>query len=211
MMFCQIALEEIDKQQSQSQNDTNVVDPTVVCKLYFKRAKARRLTGDYALAREDLNQSVQHLSTIDDDDCTMPYQQAIQKEFRHLEAAEKEGRKNRQRQKRAMQNVLSTTNGDDKKKETTTNTTTPAIYDATTEPPRQYSTLRARRKTSEAAAVQQGKQPLPQPAKSVQDLSYWQYYRLVVARVAETLLMWLGDDDEGEESEKLRKREGEED
>jgi hypothetical protein len=115
-----------------------------------------------------------------------------------LEAAEKEGRKNRQRQKRAMQkeglsNTNSTTNHPD-------------------QGPRQYSTLRARRKTSEAAATvqQQGKQPPPQLAKSVQDLSYWQYYRLVVARVAETLLMWLGEDEE-EESEKLRKRKEEED
>ena len=32
----------------------------------------------------------------------------------------------------------------------------------------------------------------------VRDLSYWQYYRLIVARVAEMLLELIGDDDDDE-------------
>jgi tetratricopeptide (TPR) repeat protein len=205
MEFCKIAFEEIGNYENKNDNGDDVIAPIARCKLYFKRAKALRLTGSYLEARNDLHQSLTcleggsdsgggHEEEQDDDAATTaPYRQAIQKEFRYVEAAEKEARKNRQRQRRAMQNVLSqppTTTND--KSQTTSQTNT--LYDKQEERakgPRQYSTLRARKAT-----------PEPQ-SDEPPSLSYWQYYWAVVARVSETLLVWIGDE---ETKEKLKTR-----
>eukprot|EP00543_Licmophora_paradoxa_P010661 CAMPEP_0202465150 /NCGR_PEP_ID=MMETSP1360-20130828/64562_1 /ASSEMBLY_ACC=CAM_ASM_000848 /TAXON_ID=515479 /ORGANISM="Licmophora paradoxa, Strain CCMP2313" /LENGTH=93 /DNA_ID=CAMNT_0049088763 /DNA_START=20 /DNA_END=301 /DNA_ORIENTATION=- len=61
---------------------------------------------------------------------------------------------------------------------------------------RQYSTVRARRKIEEDDEMTR---------TTPQDLSYFQYYMLVVASVAKRLLIMLGDEDTiKEEQERLK-------
>jgi tetratricopeptide (TPR) repeat protein len=206
MMFCNIALEELKKFPDQEDNNNNNNNNIALCKLHFKRAKANRLTGDYGTARDDLNRCLEYCLREDEEEqknkgdtttatTTAPYQQAIQKEFRHLETAEKEARKNRQRQKQAMQKVLSSSKG------TTTEKTTTSLFDKEDEEeaskgrPRQYSSLR--RKTLPKSPNASSQPPTNQAAHVLvaPQLSYWQYYWLVVARVSETLLVWMGDEE----------------
>lgn len=206
IMFCNIALEEMNKFDNKHDDGDNGYN-IAMCKLYFKRAKAKRLKGDYGSARDDLNQSQEYCNFAgkqkeENDKAAVttsvePYQKAIQKEFRHLEMAEKEARRNRQRQKQAMQKVLSSNNSSTT---TTTRTTTPTpLYgqdECSTKNVRQYSTLRRKPPKSTPSEASDVSQPT--------ELSYWEYYCLVVARVAETLLIWLGDE---ETKERLRLQE----
>lgn len=190
MEFCTIALNEIETKQTQQ-----LVQPLALSKIYFKRGKARRLTGAYAAARDDLNSSLKYClmqqpapnednqSVSPNTTSTIgPYQQAIQKEFRQLESAEKQARKNRQRQKRALQKALN--------KNDTTGTASSAVQsDASANggAPRQYSKLRKKPKATPYPPSQEKEERL--------QLSYMQYYWVVVARVTETLLVWLGDEE----------------
>ncbi|KAL7566863.1 hypothetical protein ACA910_021356 [Epithemia clementina (nom. ined.)] len=64
IQFCNLALEEIGKQHKQQQGQPNhkCASPTAQSsKLYFKRAKAHRLRGQYTQARSDLQQAKQYL------------------------------------------------------------------------------------------------------------------------------------------------------
>eukprot|EP00980_Cylindrotheca_fusiformis_P030357 scaffold24697_cov117-Cylindrotheca_fusiformis.AAC.1 len=194
MEFCNIALEEISKVDEDHGDDpySSLFDPIAICRIYFKRGKARRLTGDYFEARQDLNRSLEFLEKKkkEEEDTTDPYHQAIQKEFRHLEMAEREARKNKQRQKRAMQKALATKKDVSKtgqeKAAATAKASLSSKVAVTDDRPRQYSTLRAKKK-----AV-----PIEEKEKGTNtSLSYWQYYWLVVARVAEGLLMYVGDEE----------------
>ena len=170
VMFCEMALEEVSKTNQEIEKSNNEetdgseicgVDPLSLCKIYFKKAKALRLTGDYIQARNALNLSMEQLEKKESEETTssslLPYQQAIQKEYRYLDTAEKEARKNRQRQKRAMQKVLSTD------KNASTQSKVPsssqlqseeskqsALYEdlAAESQPRQYSKLRSRKNSS---------------------------------------------------------------
>lgn len=190
--FCNIAIDEISKAENCS--GFPMLNPVAVCRIYFKRAKAQRLSGDYYEARQDLNRSLECLEKKDEADGKSPFQQAIQKEFRHLETAEKEARKNKQRQKRAMQKALASKYKDN-------NLTTSHAASHSTGPlsdlaaeetrPRQYSTLRVRKKSAEAQDSERKKEDRTNDI----DLSYWQFYWLLVARVAEGLLLLLSDDE----------------
>lgn len=202
MEFCDIAFEEIQKFPV-------TVDPVVKCKIYFKRAKARRLRGSYGFARDDLNTASSCIdaaqqwqsSKNDEKDSFVPYRQAVQKEFRLLESAEKEARKNRQRQKRAMQKALWAPEDSSKANSSLSEAFVHASasdmsHASPSEKPsasRKYSTLRARKPAADAEMSSS------QDRKEMEDIrddwSYWQYYCLVVARVAEALLIWLGDEE----------------
>jgi hypothetical protein len=206
MEFCKIALEEISKIDK---DKAAVLDPITICRIYFKRAKAQRLTGHYFEARQDLNRSLECLEKKENEaDQKVPYQQAIQKEFRHLETAEKEARKNKQQQKRAMQKALSSSNEKSNAHNTqeSENTSTAPLSDLaiTNRGARQHSTLRARKKGVPVQNLHQE----TEDQQSSSALSYWQYYCLVVARVAEALLILLGDD---ETKESLQEHEAEKD
>ena len=187
--FCKIALEEISKVQD---HQDDPIDPIIICKIYYKRGKAKRLSGQYFEARDDLNQSLIQLEEKgkDDPDQIKPFHQAILKELRHLETAEKEGRKNKQRQKRAMQKALANTN-----------TSTKDDATQTIKAPRQYSTIRARKKAT--VPIKNSVQKVEEASSNTPELSYWQYYWLVVERVAESLLIMLGDE---ETKEKLKEK-----
>lgn len=214
--FCGIALEEVSK------IDHTKLDPIALCKIHFKRAKAHRLTGHYSESRQDLNQSLafvekkeqalkaaaEDMEEEEDDvdyiaSITNPFRQAIQKEFRHLEAAEKEARKNRQRQKKSMQQALTKSVADPNSGKSSSANSATGISVLNKEP-RKYSTLRTRKKVMDDTAATA--EDVPEGRLDVRDLSYWQYYRCVVARVAETLLVLIGDDDEEKERRPLNQQ-----
>ncbi|KAL3941720.1 MAG: hypothetical protein SGBAC_003964 [Bacillariaceae sp.] len=206
--FCGIALEEVSKV------DDTKLDAIALCKIHFKRAKAHRLTGHYSEARQDLNLSLafvekkeQALAAAAEDmeeeedvdyiaSITNPFRQSIQKEFRHLEGAEKEARKNRQRQKKSMQRALTKSAADPNSAKSSSADSATGISVPNKEP-RKYSTLRTRKKVMDDTTATA--EDAPDGRLDVRDLSYWQYYRLVVARVAESLLVLIGDDDEENE------------
>lgn len=180
--FCEIALEEI--KSAETNRDDRIIDSLASCKILYKRAKARRLTGVYSGARDDLNSASEWLQKKQTKDPTMDlssYQQAIDKEFRLLEIAEANARKNRRRQKLALQKALQSPT-------TETEHASTISSPSNVRAPRQFSSIRARGKLSEQGSK-------PRESQSRPELSYCQYYRLVVARVTETLLIWLGDEE----------------
>jgi hypothetical protein len=239
VLFCDIALQEVRKVNTDGSREGNAdtmadenliaigfskVDPIAVCKIYYKLAKAQRLSGNYGEARKALDSSLQCLeqkveemdspsrnSTSDASNSAMmmPYQQAIQKEYRHLDVAEKEARRNHQRQKHAMQNVLSPGGTTAKTSGTTTHGISTSLYDETSgstrAEPRKFSTLRARKSPTShlptTASSSPSKRPNSENSKnSPSRLSiYSQYYWSMVARVTAFLLAVLADEgkDEG--------------
>ena len=273
--FCTLGLEQQQEQQDARQehneeeyeNEYEEEYMLGLCKLYYKRGKARRLTGEYKLSRVDLQHAMERLQDLvtssssrkkaavetNNNESTnyQVYEKAIQKELRYLEQAEREGRRNRQRAKKAMQQILSssspsstlttpptnkhssgggndsktsgsnataaTTNKDDNQNNalndgatssTTTTAEIPSIYN-TEQQPRQYSKLRNRKKHSSNEKVCNSKEFDDKndaaQRQRYQQLTYAQYYWLVVARVAEQLLEWIGDDDVGgNEEEEVR-------
>jgi tetratricopeptide (TPR) repeat protein len=179
--FCDIALVEI--RGVHDKDDAQVIDPLAKCKIHFKRAKARRLTGQYKAAQEDLNLASLWLDKkeeiIDDERSSemVPYRTAIQKEVRLLETSKLQARKNRDSQKRALQkawqpqnDIINEGHG-----------FVPSAPEIKT--PRQYSSLQARKK-------EPNQEPQPEAR-----LSHFQYYCLMVVRVTELLLVWLGDEE----------------
>uniref|UniRef100_A0A6V0B9P8 Uncharacterized protein n=1 Tax=Pseudo-nitzschia australis TaxID=44445 RepID=A0A6V0B9P8_9STRA len=150
-----------------------------------------------------------------------PYKKAIHKEYRCLDIAEKEARKNRARQKRAMQTVLSSTTT------TTTTTTTTSnsdlsiaqgksssskrnnqsagylpspqqqqpLYGESPEP-RQFSRLRSRKFKPPDPNAQQSVANDNSTSVTAYYYVYSQYYWSMVARVAKALLIMLVDDEE---------------
>jgi hypothetical protein len=220
-----------DKEETQSvtEKKSYVIDPISLCKIHFKKAKSFRLTGEYASARMALNASLDQLEkkekewalnqdTNSSERTTLlkQFQQAIQKELRYLETAEKEARKNRQRQKRAMQRVLSASS-----KQTTSEVTSnkdyqenkknapAALYeDKSSSTPRQFSSLRARKNASTKTLSTSSSPGTKNNAVPEEiQLSYMQYYWKMVARVARFMLNVLGDDEpDSEEYENGGKR-----
>ena len=212
--FCTLAMESI--------NDVTSKGP-LVAKLYFKRAKARRLRGMYKEAKFDLEVAKLKLGAdgTEKEESKTPEHKAIERELQLLVKATKEGKRNRERAQRAMQKVLGTSSGnnqyDEKKVDedsgTTSSTNGGMNYSEngsltgpqSTEPKsnqgseeedtplyhekqaRTHSTIRKR---------PEGPPPYERNILPV-DLSYWQMYRLIMARVAQRLLDIIGEE-EGE-------------
>jgi hypothetical protein len=205
-------------------NDRAAVDPIALCKIHFKKAKALRLTGEYVPARAALDASLDQLEKKERELASQsgvttttearmnalslePYQQALQKEYRHLDTAEREARRNRQRQKRAMQKVLSSSGSTKATKASNDaasdvrnrdDASSPLYGDLSTQAtPRQYSTLRARKNIGKDVAspryLRDGQQQNA-PRKELR-VSYSRYYWDMVARVTTLLLRLLGDDE----------------
>mmetsp|Transcript_23105 Transcript_23105/g.54820 ORF Transcript_23105/g.54820 Transcript_23105/m.54820 type:complete len:523 (+) Transcript_23105:78-1646(+) len=241
---------------SPNNNATAVIDALALCKIYFKKAKAERLSGLYEESRQDLNYSLDFLeqkghevksssSTVataataatttnsssdrvvdednnrpneenNDDISLEPYHRAIQKEYRSLDIAEKEARKNRQRQKRAMQKVLSSSETKIQSKNddsNSSNKSSPLLYGdrisfsssmsgggGPSSESRQFSTLRARRVTNNKTTT------FSTNTSSNEDDNYSyqhviRYYWDMVARVTQSLLIILGDDEVEEDGD----------
>lgn len=156
----------------------------LVAKLYFRRGRARRLSGDYAEARQDLETAIVML----EDDSTE--KRSIQREMQLVQRAEVEGRRNQKRQERAMKQMMrggvgQTLDEDqagdiDHENIPSSQAFSSGLYqDIGTR--RTHSTLTAKRKCD---AMQ-----------TDEKLSYWRWYLSIVARVAEKLLVLLGDEE----------------
>lgn len=243
ILFCTMALDEISRRSSQ-ENDTNekrlekeempgndrlafarkdLTDAIALSKIFFKQAKALRLTGYYAKSRDSLNNSLDCLSgkghklyknstvasVADDEDVQLmfaPYKKAINKEFLHLDTAEKEAKRNRIRQKKAMQTVLSSSkiSASHSSSSQSVNrgiqsdsSSSRPLYGQSTEA-REFSQLRARKSSSRSPHNTGSNEHI---ADDSRELSYTQYYWNVIGRVAKALLAVLGDHEHCESEE----------
>ena len=179
-------------------------------KLYFRRGKARRLRGEYSEARRDFEQALKSIEIGEAADEKRKNQQsAIQKELSLLKKSEAEGRRNQERQKRALQRVMMTksdTNtsralsNEKKSSSPVASVQTAAIFptDGNLRHRRPYSTLRA------PSAQRSRQRPIAHRHVAPTGLSPWQHYMVVAGRVAERLLDVLGEDES--ESEQTRNR-----
>ncbi|CAB9506571.1 expressed unknown protein [Seminavis robusta] len=194
-----------------------------VAKLYFKRGKARRLRGCYDTAKGDLEKAMEKLGgdiENDDDDEKSPEQKSIEKEFQLLARAVAEGKKNKKRTQRAMQKVLGSQSSQDgnnmnpSKEESLkeTNSTPPSTPKTTISSPSSLpksndiptpsdddiNTPLYHEKPSRTHSTIRKRPEGPPPYEKLEldvDLSYWQMYRLVIARVAQRLLDIIGEEE----------------
>ena len=250
ILFCEMALEEVSKAKEKMAKETaneaeekpeavqrKLQDAIALCKVFFKLSKALRLTGHYAKAREALNNSLgclkgeeekkalafSYATSSDTDDTKVslePYKKAIKKEFRHLDIAEKEAKKNSSRQKRAMQKVLSSpptsksnlSVTQDKDGINEKSSLSDSLYEKRSGT-REFSRLRARKHRTSASTLHRelgSKNTSRDDCREMEESSsYTQYYWSMVARVAKRLLVVLGDetdDDNQNETSMLGKK-----
>lgn len=255
IVFCEMALDEVEKveevervkklakdtaknlnddheEEKTEESKSVTVDRIALCKIYFKLAKALRLTGNYEEARKALDNSLgcmiekekelsisssttnnENDNDDDDDDdhnnddkiSLLPYQKAIQKEYRYLDIAENEARKNRAKQKRAMQSVLSSSASSSSKHMDDNKNISPSLYENQSNP-REYSKLRARKKGTSSSSTFKGKDDSNSNTyvSDLENISYSQYYWSMVARVANYLLTILGDEDTAADAEEIQ-------
>lgn len=243
--FCTMAMEQLG-------TDFYRGGPSVA-KLYYKRGKSRRLRGLFDNAKFDLHKALWHLdiekaeaagdtfatttststkNNDDDDDDknktegeeTSSEQKAIERELQLLAKNMKEGKKNEQRQQRAMQKVLGGVGGDtvqavssetnqpsndssssiSNAKNNETSSTPPPLYQDKQQQIRTHSTIRK---------CPEGPPPYPRLPNPTLHLTYWQMYRLIIARAAQRLLDIIGDgeEDKHEDEEEDKKRRYKED
>ena len=172
--FCTMALDGI--------TDDGTVQ--LVAKLYFRRGRARRLSGDYAEARQDLETALLML----EDNSTE--KRSVRREIQLVQHAEVEGRRNQKQQQRAMKQMLGGRVGqildeDDagyisRENIPSSIASSSSLYeDFGTK--RTHSTLTAKRNRT---ALQ-----------TDEKLSYWRWYLSIIARTAAKLLVLLGDEE----------------
>jgi tetratricopeptide (TPR) repeat protein len=202
IQFCNLCFEELDKKEASFLREQLTIP---LSKIHYKRAKAYRLSGEYPQSRKDLRQGLTLLEKVEDNDessSVLEYKKALEKELRKLKLAEREGRRNQQRTKKAMKSILNNSNATSSTTttESSTSTSTAAFNDTISGSlyehnpsgtKRQYSTLRAPKKNNQSMAQAAAN-------KSDEDesrISFSRYYWDMVARVCETLLIWLGDEE----------------
>ena len=207
--FCTMALEEKELP----------LDHRLLPKLYFRRGKSRRLRGLYNGAKQDLTKVLELLkeradldetATTSDDDNEQ--KRATSKELSLVERAQQEAKQNKKRQKQAMRQVFETKPAlgpqhSSKAKNTLQEETdgAPALYQdvGVTQTKREYSTLRARRKVP-LSPNEDDEESIDSEVRS--KLTCWQYYLAVVGRIAEGLLVLLGDEEFVREQQARRRR-----
>jgi tetratricopeptide (TPR) repeat protein len=181
--FCTMALDE-----------KNLPDrPDLVSKLYFRRGKARRLSGDFAGCQVDLIKAGELLPQH-----FYAEHRSIKKELELAKRSFIQARISEEKQKLAMKQFF-----DAPSSASTLNTlqvspmplqTAPALYG---NQKRRYSTLRVRRMDNDSAVGHERSE----------QLSYWKYYLAVIGSIAERLLIFLGDDETIAQEQKLLKKE----
>jgi hypothetical protein len=209
--FCTLAFEHLEEEKQAI--PTLLLSSTALyqeqrSKLYFRRAKARRLRGDYALSRTDLDHAMNALPT--DSGKEEEQRAAIQKELQLLQKSAAEARKNHDRQKKALQRVMappstSKTTRTNRKDDGPKASSTSVRFEETTttggvlfpgeqqegplrrRPRKNYSTLRALR-PQEAPEEDED-------AHHDNKLSPWQHYVAVIGKIAEKILEWMGDEE----------------
>lgn len=179
--FCTMGLNEIEKEGITFQEKD--ATRTLVAKLHFKRGKARRLTGDYKKAREDLC-NAKNILLSSEEASSSPEVRAVERELRLVERGQHEAKRNKKRQERAIKQVLGSKNDAVAKSPSATVDSGNELYPQARQR-RHYSTLRARKSEDT-----DDKEP-----EKVEKLSYWQWYWAIVGRVAGKLLKLLGDDE----------------
>lgn len=188
--FVTLALEHL---HLTTESETGDEHRQAVAKLFFRRGKARRLRGDYTEAKADLMAAQRWMDEPDSAE-----HRSIDKELRLLAQSVQEGRKNLQRAQRAMKTVLqpmtkpaeagttlTSTVSSDSTATKTVNESKPLYPERRAGGRRTYSSLRAP-SDKEAEEVGEEEEPL--------ELTYWQHYMLVVGKIAELLLQWIGDE-----------------
>ena len=232
--FCKMALEEVSKTNEKFKNQVGkktkaeteeykmfliqrgIADAITLCKIFFKLARALRLTGHYRKARKALDSSLNCLTgdeniTISSTPSPMsdskdaqfsflPYKKAIQKEYRYLDVAEKEAKRNLARQKLAMEKVMSplsaaasnTSGLQEKNQVKEKHGSFDSLYENASEA-RQFSKLRSRKPDTMLSSLQHNDVPNTDEDWDPPKLSYGQYYLSMVARVAKALLIALGE------------------
>lgn len=176
--FCTMALEEESKIKHR---------PEAISKLYFRRGKARRLSGDYEVAIEDFVKAKELLSDESDAE-----HKAIQKELFLVKQSTKEGKRNEGKQKYAMkrffdQNAVEVDAINDESVNPSNNPAAgqkkfeSSLYGSKK---RAYSKLRAKKGNDDTDSDPTTKQ-----------LTYVQYYLAVIGSIAERLLIVLGDEE----------------
>lgn len=179
--FCSLAFEHEENRHNWTIESTTRNQRQQMAKLYHKRSKARRLKGLYKEARLDLEAALEWLDYGNgkDDDTMSASRRAIQREVQLVAQGSAEAKRNKERAKKGMQKVLQSTDHE-------------SDDDASNEPlfaptERTFSTLRA---PSRVEDDHDEEDDTTSPT-----LSYWQCYLAMVARVAEKLLEWTGDDE----------------
>jgi hypothetical protein len=208
VQFCTMGLDHL----SGKDNNSNLQDDPELqiqkCKLYFKRAKASRLRGEYKSAKIDLAHSRQQCLLCDDRDdddihaSLVQFATTMDKEEQLLNQAVKRAKRNLDVQKRAMRQVLGNHNPDtttpflntenDIANPTATIMTKP-LYDdldskdaAVADQQRKFSTLRAPDDDDDDKRENDHHAVLVPP-------TYLQMYLQKVARQAQRLLDWLDE------------------
>mmetsp|Transcript_2935 Transcript_2935/g.8053 ORF Transcript_2935/g.8053 Transcript_2935/m.8053 type:complete len:420 (+) Transcript_2935:51-1310(+) len=236
ILFCEMALEEASKanqkvknhdekksehkirEQKQFLMQRDIADAIALCKIFFKLAKALRLTGHYRRARKALDSSLNCLTTEENNGLSstgtsmsyvddvgfslLPYKKAIQKEYRCLDVAEKEAKRNLARQKLAMEKVMSLSSAvphkisgsQDINQIQEKNVSSDYSHEPSSEV-RQFSKLRSRKSENDDTNAYEDYIP--------QKISYRQYYLSMVARVAKALLFALDENYDFETKESL--------
>lgn len=188
--FCTMALEESGLPNR----------PDLIAKLYFRRGKARRLTGEYASAEQDLEKAkVLLLEGAEAQQPTAEYR-AVEKELHLVNRSVEEAEKIELKQKAAMRRLFDNPSHEEPDVETT------PMYSAHRNPnsalysdrrKRAYSTLRAKKDSGD-----------DEETTGRRRLSYLEYYLAVVGSIAERLLVLLGDEETIQnEQDKLSKEE----
>lgn len=158
--------------------------PELISKLYFRRAKASRLSGEYVQAQKDLKQARHFLSE------TSKEHEAIEKELRMVELSSREAKKMESRQQQAMKQAFEIQSEplavDNKQLE--------ALSDAINNKSEKKNSLYGGRKRNYSTLRAKEKPALTED-RSVQELSYWEYYMAVIGAIAERLLLLLGDEE----------------
>jgi len=189
VQFCSISLQELAERCDDGSSDNNEHSDEMCSqrsKLYFRRAKASRLRGDYALASDDLEHATRWLERMDDDPMVAaPLRNAVNKEHQLLARAQTEAKRNETKQKRAMQQLLTSSPkaGDRALHSTTTTTTTaPSLY--------QDLGMRRRRRQREFSTL---RAPVHARNTNNQNPSYLQEYLARIGNGAQQLLNWLDE------------------
>jgi tetratricopeptide (TPR) repeat protein len=187
-----------------------------IAKLYYKRGKARRLGGLYKDARIDLETALQWIEWLSNNktieaDLTLENQgkdkdlqavadsrKVVVRELQLVANASAEARRNKERQQQAMQKMLSSC-----KKDVNTSSETSAAQSETPQPSlfpeikgkRSFSTLRApsARRNCEQDAPDDSEDRLD--VDEPRQLTYSQWYLIMIGRVAQKLLEWTGDEE----------------
>eukprot|EP00977_Amphora_coffeiformis_P017669 scaffold5860_cov223-Amphora_coffeaeformis.AAC.8 len=256
--FCRLALEEVYQQNNNNNNTTtsghdgddslsllsssSPMFTWQIVKLYFKRAKASRLRGEYGAARKDLTAAHSLLTILEEqqptpnDDDTHKKDDdkqqetttttattiassrlALQKELQAVQRAQQKGRKNQSREKKAMQLVFwgasssGTTKGSLQQNENKNGNAAKIVenFEPLYQSPkgrerRAYSTLRAP-KSSPEANYDDDDDSVEIPGTLTMYWYYYYYYYLrLVGRVAETLLQWIGEDEDATEEGRVK-------